>query len=67
MQQEAELEISREIFDALWPIVQKPQLKTRYDVNGWEIDALDNGRIIAEYEFDDGEKSVKIPQHWKQK
>jgi len=68
LQQEAELEISKEMFDALWPIVQRPVLKTRYDVDGWEIDVRDDdGRIFAEYEFDNGEKSVKMPEHWKRK
>ena len=67
LNQEAEMKISKEIFDALWPIVQKEEKKTRYVIDGWEVDELDDGRIFAEYEFEDKEKKVKIPEHWKRK
>jgi hypothetical protein len=65
--QEAEMTISKEIFDALWTTVTRKEIKTRYKTKGWEVDALDDGRIFAEYEFDENEKKVSVPEHWKRK
>lgn len=64
LHQEAEMEISKEMFDALWPIVTRTQNKTRYDYNGWEVDVMEDGSIVAEYEYDK-EKSVSLPTNWK--
>jgi CYTH domain-containing protein len=67
LHQEAEMKISKEMFDALWPDVEKVEKKTRYRIDGWDVDELDDGRIFAEYEFKDGEKKIEVPEHWKRK
>lgn len=64
LNQEAEMEISKEMFETLWPTVIKPQNKTRYDYKGWEIDVMEDGSIVAEFEYTK-EKSVNLPTHWK--
>lgn len=55
--QEAETEISKEMFYALWPQTFKKQVKTRYKYNNndsheWIIDVKEDGSIIAEVELD---------------
>lgn len=62
--QEAEMEISKEIFESLWPTVKKPMLKTRYKWQGWDVDALDSGEIWAEFELEEGQGQVKLPSAW---
>ena len=66
--EEAETEISKQMFDAFYPDnLDKPQSKKRYELkNGWEIDDIDDGTIRAEFEHDKGEK-VTIPKEWKKK
>jgi len=67
LHQEAETEISKEMFDSFFPDnLLKPQVKHRYKTDdGWEIDQVDtDGGIYAEYEHDKGDK-VKVPSHWK--
>jgi hypothetical protein len=49
--EEAEQQISQKLFEALWPTVTKPQLKKRYKVEGWDIDAVEGGEVFAEYEL----------------
>lgn len=64
--QEFEMNISEDMFNSLWPFISSPQTKTRYRLNGWDVDHLKDGRIFAEYEYDDKDK-VKVPKHWKLK
>ena len=70
LHQEAETEISKEMFDSFYPKnLDKPQKKLRYSLdNGWDVDVIDNDsdedEIYAEYEHEKGDK-IKIPQHWK--
>ena len=66
LNQEAETEITKEMFDALWPATTDKMKKTRYDYKGWEIDVLEDGRIIAEYEYTK-ETTVDLPTTWKVK
>ena len=69
LQQEAETEISKEMFDAFYPNnIDKPQEKYRYTLkNGWEIDIVQGtNEIYAEYEYD-GKEKVIVPKHWKVK
>jgi len=63
---EAETEISKEIFDTLWPKVQDQQIKTRYkistpDKNEWIVDEFEDGKVIAEVEMPRKNGKVSIP------
>ena len=69
LQQESEVEISKEMFDGFFPDnVLKPQVKARYVLpNGWEIDkVLGKNEIYAEYEYDSTKElnDIKVPEHW---
>ena len=71
LQQEAETEISKEMFDCFYKDADDAQEKLRYCLpNGWDIDKIFsekyNGKIFAEYEHDKNE-NVKVPSHWKLK
>jgi hypothetical protein len=62
LQQEAETEISKEMFDSFFPDnVSRPQTKYRYSLaNGWDVDVVDGtDEIYAECEG--GEP---MPRHW---
>ncbi|MDO8640937.1 MAG: hypothetical protein Q7R33_05285 [Nitrosarchaeum sp.] len=69
LQQEAETEISKTMFDSFYPDnLEKPQVKLRYALpNGWTVDVTNLEsqipEIYAEYEHDKNEK-LKIPEHW---
>jgi hypothetical protein len=65
--QEAETEITQEMFDTLWPLTQSQQHKTRYTYKGWEIDDIQDEGIFAEYEFEDKETKASLPRGWKVK
>lgn len=62
--QESEMEISKEMFDSLFPHTSQKMQKARYHKSGWDIDQFENGNIVAEYEFSSSEKSVDIPKDW---
>jgi len=64
--QESEINISKQAFNSFYPNnLDKPQSKKRYHLeNGWDVDVIDNGGIVAEYEHGNGEK-IEIPKHWK--
>ena len=66
LHQEAETEISKDIFDAFYPDnLLKPQVKHRYTLdNGWEVDKIDDGSFVAEYEHDKSQSPINIPKHW---
>lgn len=71
LQQEAEVEISKDMFDCFYDNSDNTQEKLRYCLsNGWDVDKIlskkDNGRIFAEYEHNKNE-NVKIPLAWKVK
>ena len=60
--QEATTKISKEMFDALWPGTRSKQEKKRYILeNGWIVDEIDNGRIVAEFEYKDGKDKAYRP------
>lgn len=70
---EAETEISKEIFDALWPETFKQQKKIRYeysngDKHEWCIDVIkeggEAGKIVAEVETKSPDSPVDIPDHF---
>ncbi len=67
--QEAEMEISKEMFEALAPVATSMQTKHRFQWNGWDIDEIikdDNGKegeIWAEYELQ-GDNLPEIPASW---
>jgi CYTH domain-containing protein len=70
---EAETEISKEIFEALWPETFKHQKKIRYEYkNGddheWCIDVIEEGgeagKIVAEVETKTPDSPVDIPEHF---
>jgi hypothetical protein len=65
--EESESEISKETFDAWYPDnLNKPQEKKRYKLpNGWTIDDIDDGKIVAEYEYKNKSDIPDVPQHWK--
>ena len=66
--EEAEAEISKQTFDAFYPDnLSKPQSKKRYHLkNGWDIDIIDDGKIVAEFEHKKGE-APSVPKEWKLK
>ena len=61
---EAETEISKEIFEGFYPSLSRREVKTRYVWNGWDIDDIADGdragRKVAEFEHD-GNSKVEIP------
>lgn len=56
LNQEAEMEISEQMFNALWATATSKQTKTRYKWNGWDIDVFEDGGVVAEYEKGIGER-----------
>lgn len=67
LQQEAETEISKQIFDSYYPDnLEKAQEKFRYSLpNGWDIDMIPkDGKVVAEYEHGKDEE-IEVPKHWK--
>ncbi len=56
--QEAEMTISYEMFEALWATATSKQKKTRYKWNGWDIDQFEDGSVVAEYEKGVGERTT---------
>jgi 2'-5' RNA ligase len=64
LSQEAETEISKQMFDSFYPdFLDRPQEKERYKLpNGWEVDILED-KIVAEYEQKKGERA-NIPESW---
>ena len=69
LQQEVEIEISKEMFDCFFPDnVYKSQIKHRYCLpSGWDVDVVDGtDEIYAEHEHDKLE-DVSVPEHWKVK
>lgn len=69
LHQEAETQISKEMFESFYPNnLDKPQEKNRYVLdNGWEIDVVkDSNEIYAEYEYEN-KNDIVIPSHWKVK
>jgi len=69
LDQEAETDITEEIFSGLMPIAEKLMSKTRYKWNGWDVDNIQAGNlagtIVAEYEYGEDEKTVAVPVDWK--
>lgn len=66
---EAETEISKEIFETLWPHVEKKQTKKRYKYNAgddheWVIDQMDDGSIVAEVETSRKNGKVEVPEEF---
>jgi len=71
MNQEAETEISPEIYEGLIPVFTSVMAKTRYKWKGWDVDDIhegnDIGKIVAEYEYGEEDKTVAVPVTWKVK
>jgi hypothetical protein len=65
--EESESEISKETFDSWYPDnLDKPQEKKRYKLpSGWTIDKIDDGKIVAEYEYKNKSDIPDVPKHWK--
>jgi hypothetical protein len=65
--EESESEISKETFDSWYPEnLDKPQEKKRYKIpGGWTVDDIDNGDIVAEYEYKNKSEIPDVPKHWK--
>lgn len=66
---EAETEISKEIFETLWPVVTKGQTKKRYnwkskDGHEWVIDEMEDGKIVAEVETSRKNGKVVVPEEF---
>lgn len=59
---EDNIEISEEMFNKLFPLGTSKQDKVRYQWNGWDIDLLEDGKILAEYEMKDGQDRVGVPE-----
>jgi hypothetical protein len=64
-QDESETEITKNMFDEFYPDnLDRPQSKKRYHLkNGWDIDIIDGGKIVAELE----NKKSETPKEWKVK
>lgn len=65
--EESESKISKDTFEAFYPKnVDKPQVKSRYVLpNGWIVDKKDDGKIVAEFEYDKKSDIVAVPKDWK--
>lgn len=66
---EAEMEISKAIFDDLWSKVSKQQTKKRYKFNAgddheWVIDEMEDGKIVAECETDRKNGKIEVPEEF---
>lgn len=59
--------ISEDLFHRIYTLGKSPQKKTRYRWNGWDIDVMEDGRVVAEYEMADDQTSVKVPSFFKVK
>jgi hypothetical protein len=59
--------ISEDLFHRIYALGKSPQKKTRYRWKGWDIDAMEDGRVVAEYEMADDQTSVKVPAFFKVK
>ena len=61
---EAETEISKDIFDGFYPSLARREEKVRYRWNGWDIDEISGGdragKVVAEFEHD-GKTKVEVP------
>ena len=65
---ETTMSITQEMYESLWKKSHSKQIKDRYHLeNGWVVDLMGEGRIVAEYEFKTGEREVKIPKDFKVK
>jgi len=59
---EDNIEISEDLFEKLYNnITFSNQKKTRYKWKGWDIDVMEDGKVVAEYELPKGYDSVSIP------
>jgi hypothetical protein len=59
---EDNITISEQLFEKLFKTVSfSNQTKTRYKWKGWDIDVMEDGKVVAEYELPSGSNSVKIP------
>lgn len=62
--QESEVEISKEMFESLFPHTSSKQQKMRYNIDGWDVDQFSDGHVVAEYEFGKKEDRIDIPKGW---
>lgn len=59
---EDSIEISEDIFSKIFKLGYKEQDKNRFLWNGWDIDVLENGEIVAEFELGENQSKVDVPE-----
>ena len=59
--QEDTIDISRALCDKLVGTGYSPQDKMRYKWKGWDIDVLEDGKVIAEFELQGDDTQVDVP------
>lgn len=65
--EEDSFEISEKLFEKIFKIGYSAQEKTRKRWKGWDIDILEDGTVVAEYELPKGEDEVEVPKMFKVK
>lgn len=58
---EDNVEISEELFEKIFKLGKKPQDKTRTIWRGWDIDVMEDGRVVAEFEMAPDQTQVIVP------
>lgn len=60
--QEAETAITKEMFQTMWPAARSKQEKERYIMDKWIVDRFKDGRVVAEFEYTDGNTAAHLPK-----
>jgi hypothetical protein len=58
---EDRIDISKKLFEKLINNGSSPQDKIRYKWNGWDVDVMDDGRVVAEFELQGEDSKVDVP------
>lgn len=59
---EDNIEIPEELFKKLIKSGFSKQDKTRLKWEGWDIDILEDGKVLAEYELEEGVNDIEVPE-----
>jgi hypothetical protein len=61
---EDNIKISEELFEKMFKLGKKPQDKTRVVWRGWDIDIMQDGRVVAEFVMSLGQTQVTVPSEF---
>lgn len=59
------IEIPEDLYVPLFEMGFDPQKKIRYTWGGWEIDVMEDGRVVAEFELPKDQVEVSVPDFFK--